>query len=245
MLGRWVGIVFIEAFPAVEVIPAAGDGAKARIQPIGDDHQRVVMEEVRDRVFVVGVVVVKRCLQAFVVALEFDEHQGQTIDEAHQITAPPEWATLHPQLTHNKKIVLGWVLEVDHRDVHILGSIATGGLQGDAIAHQPPFGLIVLQQRFGGIGIEQLISRQGELGTPLRRGRQLGVEFAQRRIQFPHQYHLGSILAPQERAHPKGLGVEGKDRTPVEVVLKQLGGGFLNVVVFRVGGAGHGAPFCF
>ena len=88
MLGRWVGIVFIEALPAIEMIPAAGDGAKARIQPIGDDHQRVVMEEVRDRVLVVGVVVVKGRFQALVVALEFDEHQGQTIDETHQIATP-------------------------------------------------------------------------------------------------------------------------------------------------------------
>ena len=170
MLGRGVNIVLIEPLPAVEVIPAAGDGTKARIQSIGDDHQRVVMEQVGDRVFVVGVVVVKRRLQAFVVALEFDEHQGQTIDEAHQITAPPEWATLHPQLTHNKKIVLGWVLEVDHRDVHVLGSIATGRLQGDAIAHQPPFRFVVLQKRFGGIGIQELIACQGELGAPLGSG---------------------------------------------------------------------------
>ena len=245
MLGRWVGIVLIEPLPAVEVIPAAGDGAKARIQPIGDDHQRVVMEQVRDRVFVVGVVVVKRRLQAFVVALELDEHQGHTIDEAHQITAPPEWATLHPQLTHNKKIVLGWVLEVDHRDVHVLSSIATGGLQRDAIANQPPFGLVVLKQRLCGVGIQQLIACHGELGTPLGRRRQLGIEFAQRRIQLPHQHYLGRIFPAHERTRTKGLGVESEDRAPVEVVLEQLGGGFLDVVVFRVGGAGHGAPYCF
>ena len=73
MLWCRVGVVLAQPLPAVEVVPGAGDGAEAGIETIGNDHQRVVVEQAWNRVLVVGVVVVERSLKSFVMTLEFDE----------------------------------------------------------------------------------------------------------------------------------------------------------------------------
>ena len=233
-LRRRVGVVFVEALPAVKVVPAAGDAAKARINAIGHNHQRVVVKQLGNRVFVVGVVVVKSSLQALVVALDLNEHQRQAVDKTHQVAAALERTVVHPQLTHHQKVVALGLSKVDHRHMHIVARFATGGLDRDAVAQALPVRFIVLQQGLGGVGIQQLVAGHGQLFAPFGCDRQVRVQAGQCGVQVAHQHRFVRTLAAQQRVGTESLGIEGVHRTPAQVFLQQPRRRFLDVVVFRI-----------
>jgi hypothetical protein len=72
-------IVLVEPLPAVEVLAGAGQRPILRIVAVGDHHQRVPVEQVRDGVEVVAVVLLVGAVDMHLEALELDEHQRQPL----------------------------------------------------------------------------------------------------------------------------------------------------------------------
>jgi hypothetical protein len=91
-------VVFVLALPAVEVLAGAGQRPILRIVAVGDHHQRVPVEELRDGVEVIAVVLLVGAVDVRLEALELDEHQRQAIDVADHVRAAQPQAPTHPQL---------------------------------------------------------------------------------------------------------------------------------------------------
>ncbi len=79
------GIGFVETLPFVEVFELAGERAEFGVHAVAKHHDSVVMEEVRDGVFVVGEVLFVGCADIPVDVLEFHEQQGQSVDKADNV----------------------------------------------------------------------------------------------------------------------------------------------------------------
>ena len=92
--------------PFGEMIPSGGQAANARVDAVRQDDKSVVPEDVRDGVFVVAQIIVEGVLDAFVRGFEFDENQRQAIDKTDQIGAARIHFAAHPQLLHQKKVIL-------------------------------------------------------------------------------------------------------------------------------------------
>ena len=106
------GLLFVQALPFVEVLPAAGDGADPRLLAVGEHHHRVVVEEAGDGVAVVRVVVLEGGLQATMDVLAFDEEQRQAVDEADEVRPAAVEVAADPQLAHAEEVVVLRCLEV-------------------------------------------------------------------------------------------------------------------------------------
>jgi hypothetical protein len=134
---RRFGVVLVQPLPAVEVLLAGRDGAVLRVVAVRDHDQRVPVEQVRNGVQVVGVILLVGGVDVDFEALELDEHQRQAVDEAdHVRPAQPELAP-HPEFAHRQVSVLLRVFEVDEPQapVHDLaGRVAV--LHRHALAQQ-------------------------------------------------------------------------------------------------------------
>ena len=103
-----------QPLPLVEVPPPARDGADPRLLAVGEHHHRVVVEEVRDGVAVIGVVLLEGGLQIAVDVLALDEEQRQPVDEADEVRPAAVEIAAHPQLAYAEEVVVIWVVEVEH-----------------------------------------------------------------------------------------------------------------------------------
>lgn len=84
--------LFIDLLPVREVLPLRGDRAEARVASVRQDDERVVEEDLRDRVLVVAEVVVESVLDPVVGRFEFHEEereQGSNIPAAFELSSWP------------------------------------------------------------------------------------------------------------------------------------------------------------
>ena len=130
-------VVFGQPLPLVEVPPPAGDRADPCLLAVAEHHHRVVVEEMRDRVAVVGIVLLEGRLQVAVDVLALDEQQRQPVDEADDVGPAAVEIAAHPQLAHAEEVVVRRVDEVDHAQAalrRLAPFVAIGDLY--AVAHE-------------------------------------------------------------------------------------------------------------
>ena len=82
-------LVLGQPLPFVEMAPTAGDRSNPRLLAVAEHHHRVVVEQVRDGVAVVRVVLLVGGLQVAVDVLALHEQQRQAVDEADDVRTPP------------------------------------------------------------------------------------------------------------------------------------------------------------
>lgn len=228
-MGAGFGVVFVLAFPAVEVFEAGGEGAVLRVVAIADDHEGVPVEQVGDGVAVVGVVLFVGAVDVDFEAFEFDEHQGQAVDEADQIGPAQMQGAAHPQFTHGEEAVAFGSVEVDQAQAFIdefAGVVAE--FDGHAIAQQLVFFGVVLDEGLGGVGLEDGAEGLGVGGVG-----EAGVEASQGGDDVAGEDDLGIGGASEQALGDERAFVLGHDAVPAEVGQKFSGGG-LDERVFGV-----------
>ena len=80
-------IAFFQPFPLGKMLPPAGDRSIPGAMSIADDEKSVMVKSMGDdmRIEIVTQIAVKPGADIIVNRLQFDKHQGQTVDEAYQI----------------------------------------------------------------------------------------------------------------------------------------------------------------
>ena len=153
-LGSHIASVgFVQALPFAKVLPRAGDGPKTRVVPVADDQEGIVVKRMRYDVFVhvVAQIAVKAGADVFVHRLQFDEHQGQAVDETHQVGAAVVVGgaqTGELEFAHHQKAVVGGIAKVDHRRVRGAQlSLRVAVVHRNAVPNERVKVTVVLQQR--------------------------------------------------------------------------------------------------
>ena len=80
---------------------------------VRQDNEGVVPEQLRNGLLVILQVVFVGVFDLPVALLEFDEDQGQTIDEANEIGTAFVDAAGYPELGGEKEVVVLWIIPVD------------------------------------------------------------------------------------------------------------------------------------
>ena len=212
-----------QALPLVEMFPLAGDGAYLGLLAVAKHHDSVVVEEVRDGVPVVRVVLLEGGLQVLVDVLALHEEQRQAVHEADDVCPPAVEVAAHPQLAYAEEVVVFRILEIEYaqpcphpsplvvaeRDLHAIAyqrvlltvgrDDGLGGGRGVDLAH-----CVVV----GGIG-------------------QVRVQCRQLLAQRACQYHVTVRGPAQEAVRSEVFVVVGVYGFPAELILQVLGCGLL------------------
>ena len=78
------------------MLPFAGDGTEPGLRAVAEQDHGVVVEQVRNGVPVVGVVLLKRGLKIAVDILALDKQQRQSVHKADNIGPPAIQVAPHP-----------------------------------------------------------------------------------------------------------------------------------------------------
>ncbi len=100
--------------PIAEMLPLRGQAAELALHAVRDDQQRVVVEELRDRLLVVAEVLVEALAHVHAGLLQLDQHQRQAVHEAHQIRPLQIQLACHPELRGQQEIIVLRQLPIDH-----------------------------------------------------------------------------------------------------------------------------------
>ena len=199
------GLLFVQALPFVEVLPAAGDGADLGLLAVAEHDYGVVVEEVGDGVQVVGEVLLEGDLEVLVDVLALHEKQRQAVDEADDVRAPAVEVASHPELPHAEEVVFVRLVKVEEAQPlahQLILFIPEGDLH--AVSDQG-----VLLPVGGGQGLG------GDGGGDLAQGvivggiGQAGVKFHQLLAQDACQDHLPVRGPAQQAVRPEVLIVVG------------------------------------
>ena len=80
--------LIVDPLPVAEPLPRRERRADLRLRAVRQDHERVRREQLRDRVAVVGEVLVVRLLDRLVGRLQLQQHQRDPVDETDDVGAP-------------------------------------------------------------------------------------------------------------------------------------------------------------
>ena len=230
------GFLFGEPLPLVEVPPLAGDRADLRALAVREHHDRVVVEEVRDRVAVVAVVLLERDPQIPVDVLALDEEQRQPVDEADQIGPPAVEVTADRQFADREEVVVLRGLEVENPETAFRRFPAcVGEGHRDAVAEEVVLLAVGGDDGLRGVGGDELAH-----GIVVGGPRESGVQRRERRPERAGQHHLAVRVAAEQAVGSEVLPVVGVHRLPAEAFLQAFGRRLLNEIVLGVRTRRHG-----
>ena len=214
----------------MEELVGAAEGSDLGLKSVGEHDHRVVVEDLRDGVLVVGVVVAISHIHVLVVALELNEQERHAVHESHQVAAPPVHGTFHPKLLGGHEVVVLRELEVEHHGaVFACAPVWHLAIHGNAVAKHPVLLLVGGEQR---VADEDLLER-GESACALLFGQML-VQLDQGVHEVAFQEHFLVRVAPKGTVGPELLLVIAIEDVPFKFVAEQLSGGDLDGCFFRV-----------
>lgn len=235
------GLLLVEALPLVEKLVLAAEGAHLGLHPVGEDQKSVIVEQMRDRVQIVRVVVGVGVLHVHRGVFEFHEYQRKAVDKADDIRPFSVILAVDFHLLHREEAVFRRILEVDHHGAALLRApVGAADGDGDAVAQEKVFLLVDLQERRGGEPLLQRSDGLADLG-----GRDPGVEFLQRGAQIPLQQDLFVACPPQRAVFPQHFLVVGIDHIPAQLVPQQIPRRLLDKDVFGIVVGHDFSPRCF
>ena len=219
----------------MEVIPFAGDGAEFCFFAVAKHDDGVVVEDVRDGVAVVRVVVVVRGFEVPVDVFAFDEEEGQAVDKADDVCPSAVEVAFYPQFAHAEEVVVFRCVKIEDAEAfpHPL-AVGVVKCDGYAVADE-----IVL---FAVGGDDALRSGGGcDLpdGVVVGVFGQAGVQRSQGGEQMAREYDFAIRGATEQAVRSEVLVVVGIDGFPAELLFEVFGSGLLNEGVFGVGGRVH------
>ena len=110
---RTAGAVGVDDLPVVEEFEGRVRGADLGHGTVGEHHEAVRDEQLRDGVAVVRQIVVVSRLDRLVWLLELHQYQRDAVDEQHQVQASAVQVALDPHLLHRQQVIARWILEVE------------------------------------------------------------------------------------------------------------------------------------
>ncbi len=112
------------------MFPARRHAPDATLRSVRQDDDCVVPEDLRDRVSIVGEVVLESILKRLVRCLQFDEQKRDAVDESDEIGPLSAVLARNPELRSEKEIVLVGVLPVNDFD-RLDSFVVVSGSVGD------------------------------------------------------------------------------------------------------------------
>ena len=228
-------IRFLQALPLMEEFILAAQGAHLGLQAVGEHQEGVVVEQMRDGVQIIGIVVGVGVLHVHVAALQLDEQQGQAVDEAHDVRPAAVEIAVNFELLHRQKVIVPRVGKVDdHGPAGVGFPVRLLHRDGDAVPDQAILILIDLQERGRGQVKGQRLAGLLQLGVADPR-----IQPFQRLPEIPPEDDLVIALPPQGAVFAQHLLVIGIDHLPAQLIVEQGCGAVLNQYVFGIV-VGHG-----
>ena len=193
------------------MLPAGGDAAQLALAAIGEDHQRVVPEQVRDGVLVIAEIVVVGVLHVLVRRFQLDEEERKTVDEPQEVRTPSVHLAGDRHLRDQQEVVVGRVRPVDHLDRfdRLAVLIAAGG-HPHAILEQVVDLMVGLHRAQRAPVACQFLDGRVD-GLP----RQARIQSPQRRPQPPHQHDIAALVPAQRAVRAERL-IPAVDRLPAK-----------------------------
>ncbi len=227
----------VDDLPVAEELPRRVRRPDSRLAAVGQQHQAVGDEQLRDRVAVVGEVVVVGRLDRLVGLLELHQHQRHPVDEQRDVQPAAVQVALHPHLLHGQQVVVGGVAQIEvAQRLDALVTLLVGPLGPVSVSQQvvdltvgadPVHDRAVLGDR-----LDRLVDDQvRNVG---------GVELAHREPEPMREYDVVLAVAAQGALRAQGL-VERVDRSPAEL-FEQRHARLLDVVVLRPPRHHHATP---
>ena len=114
-------IILGQAFPLVEEFILTAQRTDLGLHTVGEHEERIIVEQERDRVLIIGVVLRICVLDIYIIPLQLDEKEWQAVDKTNDISAPPIQITMNLHLLHGKEVVVVRIVEIDDQSLFLCG----------------------------------------------------------------------------------------------------------------------------
>ena len=223
-------IFFLEPFPVMEEFVSATERAHFRGQSIGENQKGVGVEQLRDGVQIVRIVVGIGVLHIHIRVFEFNEQQRNAVDKTDDVRPSAIQIAVDFHLLDRQKAIVLRILEVDDGGAFFLRAAVRMAIRHvDAVANHGIFLFIDLQKRRSG----KPLAKRRDGFVDLRR-RDPWIEFLERRADVTRQQDFLVILPPERAVFAQNLLIISIDDLPAQFVVKQRSCAFLNQDVFGI-----------
>ena len=223
-------VAFFQAFPFVEKLVLAAKRAHLGFQSIGQHKEGIVIEQLRNGIEIISVIVYVGVLHINGRLFQLDEQQRNAIDKAHDVRSAAVQLRVDLHLFYGEKVVVFRVFEVDHRRAPRFGAaIRPLDRHRDAIPQQKILFLIDLHQGCGGNVCREFLLHLVQLirGEPR-------VQAQKRLPKIPGQQHFPIAGAAQRPVRPQLFGVVSQHHLPAQNILQQIACTVLDKDIFGV-----------
>jgi hypothetical protein len=161
-----------DLLPVAEPLPRRERRPDLRLRTRREDDKAIGREQLRDRVAIVGEVLVVGLLRRLVRCLELQQHERDAVDEADDVRPPRVQRAGDPELRDRKEVVRQRIAPIDEADgLGLPPALVVGERDLRAIAQQLPDGLACADPIHRRAVEHELLDRLVE-----RARREIGVE---------------------------------------------------------------------
>ena len=223
-------IAFFQTLPLVEELVLAAKRAHLGFQSIGQHKKGIVIEQLRNGIEVIPIVVYVGVLHIHGGLFQLDKQQRNAIDKAHNVCTAAVQLRVDLHFFYGEEVVVFRVFEVDHRRASDFGAaIRPLDRHRDAIPQQKILFLIDLHQGCGGNVRREFLLHLVQLvrGEPR-------VQPQKRLPKIPGQQHFPIAGAAQRPVRPQLFGVVSHHDLPAQNILQQVACAVLDKDIFGV-----------
>ena len=223
-------IAFLQTLPLVEKLVLAAKRAHLGFQSIGQHKEGIVIEQLRNGIEIISVIVYVGVLHIHGRLFQLDEQQRNAIDKAHDVRSAAVQLRVDFHFFYGEEMIVFRVFEVDHRRASDFGAaIRPLDRHRDAIPQQKILFLIDLHQGCGGNVCREFLLHLVQLvrGEPR-------VQAQKRLPKIPGQQHFPIAGAAQRPVRPQLFGVVSHHDLPAQNILQQVARTVLNKDIFGV-----------
>ena len=223
-------IAFLQTLPLVEKLVLAAKRAHLGFQSIGQHKKGIIVEQLRNGIKVIPIIVYVGVLHIHGGLFQLDEQQRNAIDKAHNVCPAAVQLRVDLHLFYGEEMIVFRVFEVDHRRASDFGAaIRPLDRHRDAIPQQKILFLIDLHQGCGGNVRREFLLHLVQLvrGEPR-------VQPQKRLPKIPGQQHFPIAGAAQRPIRPQLFGVVSQHHLPAQNILQQVACTVLDKDIFGV-----------
>lgn len=182
------------------MIPWGIRGADLGIGAVGEDDKGVEPEDLADGVPVVTQVVVVCVPHVLVRHLQLDKHEGDAVDEQHDVGPPAVHLARHPELRDREPVVRVDVVPVDEPHGDRLAAAIDLGVDLHSVAQKPVYFAVRAHPIHGRSGFGEDLDGYVECLVGNSR-----VDLPQRTTKAVTEHHLGLGVTAERASWAKDL----------------------------------------
>ena len=221
---------FVKTLPFMEEFILAAEGTDFRFCAVGEHQKGVVIEQMRDRILIIGVIVCIGILYVNIIAFQFYKQERQTVDEAHNIGAAAVQITMDPQFLYSEEVIVHWILKIDDSGF-LCFRLAVRFLDRywDTVTDKEILLFVDLQKRRCGEPVFKRFLRFDDLSVCNPR-----VEPFQGSTKIPNKQNILVRFTPESAILSKYLSIICEPNVPAQLIMQQVSGALLHENVFRI-----------